>query len=267
VRTAVMDAKMKKPNYIIQTVCHALDLLDQFNCNKVELGVTELSRRLALHKNNVFRLLATLESRNFVEQNQSTGCYRLGLKNLEMGQSFSRHLGLQVQSRPVLESLTAKLQETSCITVMKGDNIVSLDAVETPLPVRVVTRLGVNLPPHCTAPGKIFLAAMSFSERMLHLPKELQRFTPHTIIDPQQLLDHLAKVSVQGYARDDEELEIEVRCVSAPVYDGSMQVVGAISVTGPVNRMGDERLASEIIPMVRRSADELSRRMGGRQLN
>jgi len=265
VRTAVMDTKMKRPNYIIQTVCHALDLLDQFNCNKVELGVTELSRRLALHKNNVFRLLATLESRNFIEQNQSTGCYRLGLKNLEMGQTFSRHLDLQVQSRPVLESLTAALQETSCITVMKGENIVSLDAVETPLPVRVVTRLGVNLPSHCSAPGKIFLAAMSLREQKLHLPKELQRFTPHTIIDPQQLFDQLAQVAVQGYSRDDEELEIEVRCVSAPICDASRQVVGAISVTGPVNRMGDERLDSEIIPMIKRSAEELSRRLGGRQ--
>jgi IclR family KDG regulon transcriptional repressor len=265
VRTAVMDTKIKKPDYLIQTVCHALDLLDQFNNNKVELGVTELSRRMALHKNNIFRLLATLESRNFIEQNQSTGGYRLGLKNLEMGQTFSRHLGLKAQARPVLEALTAELQETSYITVIKGNNVISLDAVETPLPVRVVTRLGVNLPPHCTAPGKIFLAAMSFSERMLHLPKELQRFTPHTIIDPQKLLDHLAKVSAQGYARDDEELELEVRCVSAPVHDGSMQVIGAVSVTGPVNRMSDERLDAEIIPMVRHSAEELSRRMGGRQ--
>lgn len=264
-RTAVMDNKIKKPDYLIQTVCHALDLLDQFNNNKVELGVTELSRRMALHKNNIFRLLATLESRNFIEQNQTTGGYRLGLKNLEMGQTFTRHLGLKAQAQPVLEALTAELQETSYITVIKGNNVISLDAVETPLPVRVVTRLGVNLPPHCTAPGKIFLAAMSFSERMLHLSKELQRFTPHTIIEPQQLLDHLAKVSAQGYARDDEELELEVRCVSAPVYDGSMQVIGAVSVTGPVNRMGDERLAGEIIPMVRRSAEELSRRMGGRQ--
>lgn len=258
-----MDEKMKKSGYLIQTVCHALDLLDQFNCNKVELGVTELSRRMALHKNNIFRLLATLESRNFVEQNQSTGAYRLGLKNLEMGQTFSRHLGLKNQARPVLESLTAKLQETSCLTVMKGNSIISLDAVETTLPVRVVTRLGVNLPAHCTAPGKIFLAAMSFSERMRHLPKELPRFTPQTIADPQQLLDHLDQVAVQGYARDYEELELEVRCVSAPVYDVNMQVVGALSVTGPVNRMAEERLDVEIIPLLRKSAEELSRRIGG----
>lgn len=258
-----MGARENKSNYLIQTVCHALDLLDQFNCDREELGVTELSRRMALHKNNVFRLLATLESRNFVEQNHSTGNYRLGLKNLEMGQTFSRHLGLRTQARPVLEALTAALQETSGITVMKGDSIVSLDAVETPLPVRVVTRLGVWLPLHCTAPGKVLLAGMHIHERKQKLPKELQQFTPRTITDQRLILEHLELVAARGYALDDEELETGVRCVSAPIHDSFMQVVGAISVTGPANRLGDERLQGEVIPMVIRSAEELSRRMGG----
>ena len=258
-----MITKEVKSNYLIQTVCHALELLDQFNGDKVEFGVTELSRRMDLNKNSIFRLLATLESRNFVEQNLSTGGYRLGLKNLEMGQSFSRSQGLLIQSRPVLEMLTHALKETSCITVMKGADIVSLDAVDTPLPVRVVTRLGVCLPFHCTAPGKIFLAAMRGRERLRHLPKELERFTPQTITDTRQLLDHLGLVAARGYALDDEELETGVRCVSAPVYDGALRVVGAISVTGPVYRFGDERLNVEIIPVIRRSAEELSRRMGG----
>lgn len=253
---------MKKSSYLIQTVCHALDLLDQFNCEREELGVTELSRRMALHKNNIFRLLATLESRNFVEQNESTGCYRLGLKNLVMGQTCSRHLGLRMQARPVLEALTAALQETSSITVMKGSNIISLDAVETPLPVRVVTRLGVWLPLHCTAPGKVFLSGMTDRDRLQLLPKELEQFTPHTIVDLRHLLEHLGRVASAGYALDDEELEEEVRCVSAPVYDASHRIAGAISVTGPINRFGDGRLINEIIPVVMRSAEELSRRMG-----
>lgn len=258
-----MAVRENKSNYLIQTVCHALDLLDQFNCDREELGVTELSRRMALHKNNIFRLLATLESRNFVEQNHTTGNYRLGLKNLEMGQTFSRHLGLRTQARPVLEALTAALQETSSITVMNGNSIASFDAVETPLPVRVVTRLGVWLPLHCTAPGKVFLAGMYIHERNQKLSKELQRFTSRTITDKRLMLEQIELVAARGYAVDDEELEQGVRCVSAPVYDSTMQVVGAISVTGPSNRLGDERLQSEIIPLVLRSAGELSRRMGG----
>lgn len=258
-----MNGKVKRTNYLIQTVCHALDLLDQFNCDREELGVTELSRRMALHKNNVFRLLATLESRNFVEQNQSTGGYRLGLKNLEMGQTVSRHLNLQIQARPVLEALTAALQETSSINVVKGANLITLDAVDTPHPVRVVTRLGVWLPSYSTAPGKVFLASLSTRERLRHLPKELQQFTPHTITDFRLLLEHLERVVLQGYALDDEEMEDGVRCVSAPVYDGSLRVIGAISVTGPVSRMGDERLNAEIIPVIKGSAEDLSRRMGG----
>ncbi len=127
----------------------------------------------------------------------------------------------------------------------------------------MVTRLGVWLPLHCTAPGKVFLAGMPERERKQQLPNDLQGFTPSTITDRLRLLEHLELVAARGYALDDEELEAGVRCVSAPVYDGSMQVVGAISVIGPANRLGDERLEAEIIPVVLRSAGELSRRMGG----
>jgi len=83
-------AKKEKSDYLIQAVSHALDLLEQFHGETDELGVTELSKRLKLHKNNVFRLLATLESRGYIEQNKVTENYRLGLKTLELGQTFIR---------------------------------------------------------------------------------------------------------------------------------------------------------------------------------
>ena len=87
-------ARKEKSEYIIQAVSHALDLLEQFHDDVDELGVTELSKRLKLHKNNVFRLLATLESRGYIEQNKATENYRLGLKALELGQTFIKQMGL-----------------------------------------------------------------------------------------------------------------------------------------------------------------------------
>ena len=252
-----------RSSYIIQKVCNALDLLEQLKVDaQGELGVSELSRRLDLQKNMVFRLLATLESRNFVEQNRSTGGYRLGLKNLEMSQGISRQLSLKIQARPVLESLTLKVRETSCVTVLKGSCIVCLDAVETPLPVRVVTQLGAWLPIYCTAAGKVHLAAMGEGERLLHLPSELQPYTSRTIVDRQRLADELEQVARQGYALDDEEMELGVRCVSLPVYDAAQRVMGTLSVTGPQVRLSDERLQKEIVPQLRLSCAELSRRLG-----
>ncbi len=260
-----MAARENRSTYLIQTVCHALDLLGQFNSERAELGVTELSRRMALHKNNVFRLLATLESRDFIEQNRSTGNYRLGLKNLEMGQVYCRHMELRNVARPVLETITAALEESCSLIIMQGGSMISIEEVETPLPVRVVSRPGVWLPFHCTAPGKVFLAGMHDKERRQFLSGELTRQTRRTIIDKWLLLEELDKVGRSGYALDDEEMEDGVRCVSVPVYDKTMQVAGALAVTGPAMRLGDERLEKEIIPVLLRSAGELSRKMGGHQ--
>src|SRR6266487_521553 len=94
-----------KTNYVIQSVAHSLDVLEQFFGDLDELGVTELSKRLKLHKNNVFRLLATLEARGYIEQNKSTENYRLGIRCLQLGQTFIHQLGLLLQARSTLEDL------------------------------------------------------------------------------------------------------------------------------------------------------------------
>jgi DNA-binding IclR family transcriptional regulator len=255
--------KKEKSNYIIHTVSNALDLLDQFQGDEAELGVTELSRRLKLHKNNVFRLLATLESRDFIEQNQATGNYRLGLKNLKLGQTTSRQMGLLRQARPVLELMTARHNETSYVAVLKDSSVIYLDVVESCLPVRVVPRIGAWLPIHCTAAGKVHLAFMTAGELAMHLPsRRLQRYTPHTITDREELLQQLRLVADRGYAIDDEELDAGVRCISAPIRDYTKRVVGAVSISGPVMRFADDRMAEELIPLVRNGAEEISTRLG-----
>lgn len=256
--------KKEKSSYVIQTVSHALDLLEQFKGEEIELGVSELSRRLQLHKNNVFRLLATLESRNYIEQNRSTGNYRLGLKNLELGQTMIRQMGLQSQARSVLESLAAQLNETSYVAVLRDAHVVYLDVVESTRPVRVVPRLGSWLPAYCTAAGKVHLAHMTSTELSLHLPAELQHYTPRTITDPAELQLQLRQVEEQGYAIDDEELDAGVRCVSAPIWDSSRKVVGAVSICGPTMRFTDERLNDEVIPSVKQGVGEISARLGYR---
>lgn len=246
--------------YIIRKVCNALDLLEQLK--QGELGVSELSRRLSLQKNMVFRLLATLESRDFVEQNSSTGGYRLGPKNLEMNQGISRSPVFTVHARPILEKLTSTLLETSCLTVFKGGCIVCLNAVESPLPVRVVIQLGSWLPLYCTAAGKIHLAAMGEAERQFHLYRELQLFTPRTPVDREALMDELAQVSRHDFAVDDEELEIDIRCAAVPVRDFNSRIIGTLSVCGPSVRLDEERLRDKIIPELRRGAADLSRQLG-----
>src|ERR671922_362863 len=117
-------AKKEKSEYIIQAVDHALDLLEQFHEDVDELGVTELSKRLKLHKNNVFRLLATLEARGYIEQNKASENYRLGIKCLHLGQSYVQHMGLLRQAGPIMHDLVRQANETTYLALVRRGAVV-----------------------------------------------------------------------------------------------------------------------------------------------
>src|SRR6201988_611506 len=122
--------RREKSNYVIQSVSHALDVLEQFNGTVDEIGVTELSKRLKLHKNNVFRLLATLEARGYIEQNKSSENYRLGIKCLHLGRRYIHHMGLVRQARPILADVVKRCRESAFVAVARRDDVVPLEAAE-----------------------------------------------------------------------------------------------------------------------------------------
>lgn len=255
--------KKDKSEYIIQAVSHALDLLEQFHDDIDELGVTELSKRLKLHKNNVFRLLATLESRGYIEQNKATENYRLGLKSLELGQTFIKQMGLLRQAKPILDQIVESCNETSYVAIFKDNHSVYLDVVETDLTVRVVSRVGSRLPAYATAAGKVHLAHMSNEELHEMFPdKQLETYTPTSIPSREALFAELKKVAEQGFAFDNEELDAGVRCVAAPIRDYTRRIVGAISISGPSMRMSDERIEKELVPLAVQASKDLSTRLG-----
>jgi DNA-binding IclR family transcriptional regulator len=256
-------AKKEKSEYLIQSVSHALDLLEQFHDEVDEMGVTELSKRLKLHKNNVFRLLATLESRGYIDQNKVTENYRLGLKTLELGQTFVKQMGLLRQSRPVLEWLVKHCNETSYIAILKDFDIIYLDAVETDLTVRVVSRVGSRLPAYCSAAGKAQLAYMSEEELDKYFStKEMKRYTQNTITGVDELKKELKKITEMGYSIDNEELDTGVRCVGAPIRDYTRRIVGAVSISGPSMRLSSERIEKELVPLAKKAAEEISMKLG-----
>ncbi len=255
--------KKDKSEYIIQAVSHALDLLEQFHGDIDELGVTELSKRLKLNKNNVFRLLATLESRGYIEQNRATENYRLGLKALELGQTFIKQMGLLRQARPILDRIVEECNETAYVAIFKENHIVYLDVVETNLTVRVVSRVGSRLPAYCTAAGKAHLAFMSDEEFESTLAAQnLVQHTPTTLASKDKLKAELEQVRTNGYAVDNEELDPGVRCIAAPIRDYTRRIVGAVSISGPNMRLDDNRLENELIPMILRASEDLSTRLG-----
>src|SRR5882724_11830277 len=110
-----------KTNYVIQSVSHSLDVLEQFFGDVDELGVTELSKRLKLHKNNVFRLLATLEARGYIEQNKASESYRLGIRCLHLGRRYIEHMGLVRQASPILAEVARKCRESTFVAVYRRE--------------------------------------------------------------------------------------------------------------------------------------------------
>lgn len=255
--------KKEKSEYMIQAVSHALDLLESFSEETPEIGITELGKRLKLQKNNVFRLLATLESREYIEQNKLTDNYRLGLRTLELRTNFIHQMSLLPQARPILLNLSHECEETCYVAILKEFRCVYLDVVETPQVVRIVSRVGSRLPAHCTAAGKVQLADLTEQDlERFYATRELTRHTPNTITDPQLLRDHLREIAGQGFAIDDEELEEGVRGVAAPVRNYENRVVGAIIISGPSMRFSDARIRDELIPLVTRAAGEVSAKLG-----
>jgi IclR family KDG regulon transcriptional repressor len=253
--------RREKTNYVIQSVSHALDVLEQFTGEPDELGVTELSKRLKLHKNNVFRLLATLEARGYIEQNKANENYRLGIGCLRIGQRFVTQIGLLRQARPVMAHLTKASRETAFIAVMRNGAAVPLDAVEAEQPVRMVSRIGEDLPLHCTAIGKVHLAFTDDAVRA-SLPESLPKFTEKTILDRQALIQQLKKVAENGYAADFGEHIDDVRSLAVPVRDYTRAVVAGLAISGPAYRLAQERLEKELVPLMLKAGHELSTRLG-----
>ena len=252
-----------KRSYVIKTVANALDVLEQFNEGPPELGITELGQRLNLHKNKVFRILATLENRNYIEQTKFGDNYRLGIKTLDLRQILLEQMGLLSHSRPVLEDLKRDCNETSYVSIMRDFVIVNLDAVETDLPVRAVPRIGTRLPFHCSVAGKVLAAHVKTKELQECLNREaLKGYTNNTIVHPAELERHLRRVARQGYAIDNEEFDADVKGVAAPIRDYRKMVVGAVHVSGPSFRFSDERIEAELVPRVTRAAAEISLRLG-----
>jgi IclR family transcriptional regulator, KDG regulon repressor len=251
-----------KSNYIIQSVAHSLDVLEQFSGDAEELGVTELSKRLKLHKNNVFRLLATLESRGYIEQNRATENYRLGIRCLQLGQSYVQHMGLLRQARPILADLVRQVRETTYLAVLRRGAVVPVEVIEADRTVRIVSQLGEALPLHSTAAGKAYLAFEPEDDVRTLLPDGLTRFTDKTIVDRQALLQQLRTVVSSGYAVDVGEHLEDIRAVAAPVRDYARNVVGVLAVVAPAFRLTPERIEKEVAALVLKAGRELSSRLG-----
>ena len=268
-----------KSEYAIQTVSNALRMLEVFH-EETEMGVSDLARRLGLHKNNAFRLLATLELAGYIQQTPATELYHLGPRCLELGHAFARSHTLMSQARPILERLARNAGETAHLGVLSGREVVHLDGVLPEQLVLTGLRVGDRVDAHATALGKTLLAG-EIANRSLGLasatgavaPAErsfeaeladatLTQYTDSTLSDPTKLVEELRTVQLNGYATDLEEYAPGLRCVAAPVRDASARVIGALSLSGPAMRLDEDHLHGHAAEAVTAAAAALSAELG-----
>ena len=255
-----------KSEYAIQTVSNALRVLEAFEKDEI-LGVTELAKRLHLHKNNVFRILATLEEKGWVEQCADTERYRLGAVCVRLGHAFGRGRSLSRHGRVALDALVREVRETAHLAVLRDFEVVMLDGVQAGGPLVTGLHLGGRLLTHCTAVGKVLVACgepgtLERFDREFAARGKLKKATEWSITDRDKLLEHLQEVRVRGFALDLEECALGVVCAAAPVFDASSSLAGALAVSAPAMRVDRDRLESEIVPRVTAAANGLSQQLG-----
>ncbi|MCJ7619729.1 MAG: IclR family transcriptional regulator [Anaerolineae bacterium] len=244
----------------------ALDLLVTFSTAEPELTLTELSSRLNLSASTTYRLLVTLENRRYVEHNHQTGGYTLGVACLDLGTVFLSQLDFRDRVLPLLDSLREECRETVHLAVLDRNQmeVIYLEKLEGLLPIGMMgSRVGGRAPAHCTGLGKCLLAYVPDPVvREVYSANGMRAYTPNTITDVDELLLEMARIRKRGYAIDEVEYEADVKCVAAPVWNHRQTVVGAISVTGPEQRMNRLIAEGDVIESVLEAAQEASVRLG-----
>lgn len=221
----------------IQSLARGLKILDLLAQSREGVSITELAEVLQVDKASASRLVATLAHYGYAEKDLTSRRYRLGSQIVSLSRNLLQRLSLGEVAKPFLRLLTERTGECSHLAVAMQEKALYIAMVESPATLRVNVQVGQTAPLHCTALGKALLA---FGRH--DLPTMLESHTARTITDPIQLRAHLDQVRALGYAVDDEEFEVGVRCVAVPVYDYQRNVSGAIGISGPATRVTLERL-------------------------
>jgi DNA-binding IclR family transcriptional regulator len=261
---ATHQRKSKAPaeRYRIHVIDRAAQILDSFGFDHQELSVSEIGAKTGLHRSTAHRILMALEYNDLIKQNPDTGKYHLGIKLFKLGHQAVSQLNLREICRPFLMRIMNETQETVHLAVLDDDQVLYLDKVEGPHALRMPSRVGRHIPTYCTSLGKAMLSCLDDHEvKNIFRSRVLRPYTANTVKTLDRLLTDLRVIRRRGYSVDNEEIEIGLRCVGAPIKDHTGAMVGAISAAAP-----SARLAAQKIPgvgkLVMAVAAEISEQLG-----
>jgi DNA-binding IclR family transcriptional regulator len=246
----------------INSIDRALDILLVLQENGKEMGVTQISKELGIYKSTVYRTLAALERKNFVQQNSENGKYWLGLKLYSLGMLIREKMPLKNMAYPYAKALSDKFNEVVHISVLDKSAAlfpkhIIIDKIESDQVLSVTPPIGSISACHCAAVGKCLMAFSDLEYIDRFVGNQLAAFTPNTITNWDKLLAELKTIRQQGYAIDDEELELGLTCVAAPILGTNQQAVAALSLSGPTARVKSAKFA-DIVREAKKTAHCIS---------
>ncbi len=255
----------RRDGYTIRAVVRAAQLLEILRTSDGGASMQELVDHSGLAKPSIFRMIRTLEQIGLVERIPGQERYRLGVRCLEFGQAYLEQIDLRREALPVMKRLLVEFNETVHLGVLDDRlRVVYLEKLDSAHAVGIMmSRVGRTAPSYCTGLGKALLSAHDGDPVTLLAERgELQRFTPNTLCDPEELRIDLARIRERGYSLDLEEHEPGVRCVATIVPGPDGRAAAAISIAGPAQRMPKELLERDLAKAAISAAREIGRRIG-----
>lgn len=247
----------------VQSVDRALSILETLAEDDEGYRLSDLAIRTGLSASTVHRLLATLESRRFVQFDRAESKWHVGVRSFTVGASFARRRNFSTQAIPYLRKLRDLTRETANLAVVDDEFIIVLTRMESREIMRSLTQVGGRVPMVTSGVGKAVLATYSDEDVGAVIRHHgMPRLTEKSIVRPSDLFKELEKIRKQGFALDDEEACMGLRCIAAVVYNDCAEPLAAISVSGMTSRLTDDRLP-EIGQIVREVAGELTVALGG----
>lgn len=228
----------------------------------------DISKGMNLPKGTVHRYVSTLQKLGYLSQDGNRGRYKLTIKVLDLGFSALNSLSFPNIALPYLERLAHSCQESASMAVLEGSEVVYVARAATKRWMSTNLQVGSRLPAYCTSMGRVLLAYKPWDEvAELLKDQELIAYTPYTVTDLAKLKEILAKVREDGYAVNDQELEVGLRSAAAPVRGGGGEIIAAINISMAAARVSHEVLQEKFIPCLLDTAKEISRALGFRSLS
>lgn len=254
----MLNGKAAGSTATVRSVDRALEVLETLGRHARPLSLGEIAGEIAAPRSTTFTILRTLARRGFLEADRSRGTYLLGPRLAALGGAARPARDLQSIAHPHLDALARATREAVFLSVAEGHEVVFLEKIDSPQPIRYIAQVGTRRPLHCTASGKLLLA-FGPPERVEQYIAEagLTRYTASTIVSARRLRDELEQIRRRGHAISRGEFLADVTGLAVPVHRrGSAEVIAGVLVAGPAFRV--RRHTREWIPLLRACAGAIS---------